>query len=139
MVKLAIVVFERRVIMQQNFREQVVFQQINTMRQLTTRLRQAEQRNAQLLEQLNQAESFTSQELGRLDQMLTQLEAQISQASRVEPGYQQNYGQSYGSNPGQGQGTYGNPSYTPTYNPSQYGSSYSSQFQNMGESNQNKQ
>lgn len=66
--------------MQQNFREQVVFQQINTIRQLTNRLKQAEQRNAQLLEQLTQAENFASQELMRLDQMLNQLEGQVSQA-----------------------------------------------------------
>lgn len=122
--------------MQQNFREQVVFQQINTMRQLTNRLKQSEQRNAQLLEQLNQAENFATQELGRLDQMLTQLEGQINQVNQnVAQNFQQqqNYGQPHYGNPG----TYGGSSYNPGYTPTQYGSSYNQYGQ--GQANQNRQ
>jgi hypothetical protein len=110
--------------MQQNFREQVVYQQINTIRQLTSRLRQSEQRNAQLLEQLNQAETYAAQELGRLDQLLSQLESQISQISpRSE---MQTYGQPGYTQPNYGQSPFGPGN--PSYNPSQYGSSYSSQY-----------
>ena len=121
--------------MQQNFREQVVFQQINTIRQLTGRLRQAEQRNVQLLEQLSQAESFAAQELGRLDQLLSQLEGQINQVSQRPE--MQTYQPGYGG----GQGSYGT-TINPSYNPPQYGGSYSSQSQygqNLGQSEQGRQ
>ncbi len=105
--------------MQQNYREQVVFQQINTIRQLTSRLRQSEQRNAQLLDQLSQAETFATQELGRLDQLINQLEGQISQMSQRP--------EAYGTVPNYGQSTYSAPA-NPNYPGGQYGNPYSPQY-----------
>lgn len=108
---------------QQNYREQVVFQQINTIRQLTSRLRQSEQRNSQLLDQLSQAETFATQELGRLDQLINQLEGQISQISQMGQRTE-----TYGNVPfNYGQSTYSTP-VNPNYPSGQYGNPYSPQY-----------
>ncbi|HPQ10712.1 MAG TPA: hypothetical protein PLQ98_05235, partial [Bacillota bacterium] len=98
-------------------------------------LKQAEQRNAQLLEQLTQAENFASQELMRLDQMLNQLEGQVSQAVQFggQSYQQQGYSQPGYTNPG----SYGNYPTNPGYSQGQYGQQgYASQYT---QGNQNRQ